>query len=64
MPLQTERPTTYTAQQILNLAFVAATSRLATNTDTGDGGGMTYTEQEIWNRIFDRTNSVVNLSMS
>ena len=65
----TTKPHTYTSQQILNLAFVEATSKLATpgslvSFNQGDGGGMTYTEQEIWNRVFDNTNSVINLSLA
>jgi len=64
MPLQTQRPTTFTVQQILNRVFVNATSRLAVNTDTGDNRGLDFAGQEIWNRVFDNTNSVINLSMS
>ena len=63
MPLQTQRPTVFTSQQVLNRVFVNATSRLASYEDTGDNRTMDLTEQGIWNRVFDNTNSALRLSM-
>ncbi len=57
--------TQFTVPEIMNRVFVHGTSRLAVNTDTGDGRPpIDFTVQSIWNRIFDNTNSVINLSMS